>query len=194
MGANPPGWRSVRAIVMFLEVALLLGLKDINGMERFPLKEEKGREAVLFFVTNDCPISNAFAPEIARICSDYGPKGADCTLIYVDPSLSDGGARDHAKSYGHGNYPKIVDRKHELVKAAGVTITPEVAVFNADGRIVYRGRIDNSYAALGQSRRAATVHDLRDALDATLSGRPAPHPETKALGCFIPDLAVMGAK
>jgi len=49
----------------------------------------KGHEAVLFFVTNDCPISNAFAPEITRICSEYGPKGVDCSLVYVDPTISD---------------------------------------------------------------------------------------------------------
>lgn len=147
-----------------------------------------GHESVYFFVTNDCPISNAFAPEIARICAEYGPKGADCTLVYVDPSISDETALAHAKAYGHGPYPKIVDRNHELVKTTGVTITPEAAVVNASGQVVYRGRIDNSFAALGQARRAATSHDLRDALDATLAGKPAPSAETKALGCYIPDL------
>jgi thiol-disulfide isomerase/thioredoxin len=152
----------------------------------------KGHEAVLFFVTNDCPVSNAFAPEIARICAEYGPKGADCELVYVDPTLTDAAAMAHAKDYGHGPYPKLVDRKHELVKETGVTITPEVAVVNAAGKVVYRGRIDNSFAALGQPRRTATEHDLRDALDATLAGKPAPRAETKALGCYIPDLRVLG--
>ena len=81
-----------------------------------------------------------------------------------------------------------------MVKATGVAVTPEVAVVNADGKIVYRGRIDNSFAGLGQSRRTATVHDLREALDATLAGKSAAHPETKAVGCYITDLAVMGGK
>jgi hypothetical protein len=152
----------------------------------------KGHEAVLFFVTNDCPISNAYAPEIARICSEYAAKGADCSLVYVDPGLTDQAAREHAKAYGHGEYPRIVDRKHELVKMTGVTITPEVAVVNDAGKVVYRGRIDNSFAALGQARRSPTNRDLREALDATLAGKPAPHAETKALGCYIPDLKVLG--
>ncbi len=166
---------------MRLVLLALLGLTVPNG-----------HEAVLFFVTNDCPISNAFAPEITRICAEYAPKGADCSLVYVDPTISDETAQAHAKAYGHGPYPKIVDRRHELVKMTGVTITPEVAIVNAAGKVVYRGRIDNSYAALGQARRAPTSHDLRDALDATLAGRPAPNPETKALGCYIPDLKVLG--
>jgi thiol-disulfide isomerase/thioredoxin len=152
----------------------------------------KGHEAVYFFVTNDCPISNAFAPEIARICAEYGPKGAECELVYTDPSLSDATAEAHAKAYGHGAYPKVVDRKHELVKMTGVTITPEVAVVNAAGKVVYRGRIDDSFASLGTARRPATSHDLRDALDATLAGKPAPHPGTKALGCYIPELKFLG--
>ena len=49
----------------------------------------------------------------------------------------------------------------------------------------YRGRIDNQYAALGKPRRVVTVHDLRDALDAVLAGRPVANPETEAFGCFI---------
>jgi hypothetical protein len=154
----------------------------------------KGHEAVLFFVTNDCPISNAFAPEIARICAEYAPRGADCSLVYVDPSIDDAAAQAHAKTFGHGDYPKIVDRKHELVKLAGATVTPEVAVIDSAGKVVYLGRIDNSFAALGQARRPATSHDLRDALDATLAGRPAPQPRTQALGCYIPDLSALNRR
>ncbi len=146
------------------------------------------KETVLFFITNDCPISNAFAPEIARICAEYQPRGAECKLVYIDPAMTDEAARAHAAAYGHGRYARIVDRHHELVKAAGVTITPEAAVMNPAGKVLYRGRIDNSFVALGQPRRPATQRDLRDALDATLAGKPARHLETKALGCYIPDL------
>lgn len=179
-------------LLAVLALVAAVTVVDVDGVKRQPLNIEKGREAVLFFVTHDCPISNSFAREIGRICSEYGPKGADCTLVYVDPTLSDERARAHAAEYGHGGYPKIVDRKHELVRATGVTITPEVAVVKADGTVVYRGRIDDSYAALGQPRRAVTSPDLRNALDATLAGKPAARAETKALGCYIPDLKVLG--
>ncbi len=146
-----------------------------------------GAVAVLFFVTNDCPVSNAFAPEIARICAEYQPKGAACKLVYVDPGLSDAAAREHAATYRHGDYPRVVDRHHELVKAAGATVTPEAVVMDSSGKILYRGRIDNSIVTLGQSRRPATERDLRDALDATLAGKPVARPRTKALGCYIPE-------
>jgi Redoxin len=170
-----------------LGLTLLLLLRDVNGVDRHPLRVDTGKANVLFFVTNECPISNSFAPEIARICTDYKSKGIGCTLVYVDPALSDDQARKHAQEYGHGDYPKIVDRQHELVKATGVTITPEAAVINREGKVVYRGRIDDSFAALGQPRRPVRNADLRNALNAIVDGRPVEKPATKALGCYIAD-------
>lgn len=168
-------------------LALLLLVLDVNGVEREPMRVESGKANVLFFVTNECPISNSYAHEIARICADYKSKGVGCALVYVDPAISDEQARQHAQEYGHGDYPRIVDRRHELVKATGVTVTPEAAVINRAGRVVYRGRIDDSYAALGQPRRPARNADLRNALDAVVAGKPVEKPQTHALGCYISD-------
>jgi redoxin len=170
-------------------LALLLAIRDVNGVDRQPLRVDAGRANALFFVSEECPISNAFAREIARICADYKSKGIGCDLVYVDPAISDDQARRHAQEYGHGDYPKIVDRGHALVKATGVTITPEAAVVNREGKVVYRGRIDDSFAALGQPRRPVKDADLRNALDAVAAGKPVEKPETKAQGCYIADFA-----
>ena len=80
-----------------------------------------------------------------------------------------------------------LDPRHQLVAATGVTTTPEVAVVTADGRIVYRGRIDDLYADLGKKRRAPGRRDLREALSAVLAGRPVKVPRTEAVGCSIPE-------
>ena len=168
-------------------LALLLAIHDVNGVDRQPLRVDAGQANVLFFISDECPISNSYAREIARICAGYQSKGVGCDLVYVDPAISDDHARQHAQEYGHGDYPKIVDRRHELVKATGVTVTPEAAVINQQGKVVYRGRIDDSFAALGQPRRPVKDADLRNALDAVLAGKPIEKPDTKALGCYISD-------
>ncbi len=167
----------------------LLRMPDIDGVERHPLKVEKGHVSALFFVTTDCPISNYYSHEIRRICEEYGPRGLSCQLVYTDPTLSNADARRHSTDYGHGAYPKFVDRKHALVAATGATITPTAVLIKDDLSIAYRGRIDNFYAALGKPRRVVTERDLRDSLDAVLSGHPAPKPEVSPVGCYIPDLA-----
>jgi hypothetical protein len=175
---------------MNVSALLLFLILDVNGVNRQPLHVD-GKAGALFFVTNECPISNSYAHEIARICADYKAKGVACTLVYVDPSLSDEQARKHAREYGHGVYPRIVDRRHDLVKATGVTITPEVAVINREGKVVYRGRIDDSYAALAEPRRPPLHFDLREALNEVINGKPVSHPATKALGCYIADFAAL---
>lgn len=175
--------------MILFSLALLLAIRDVSGVDRQPLRPDAGKANVLFFVSEECPISNAFAREIARICAGYQSKGIGCDLVYVDPATTDEQARTHAQQYGHGDYPRIVDRRHELVKATGVTVTPEAAVVNREGKVVYRGRIDDSIASLGQPRRPVKDADLRDALDAVIAGKPVAKPETKALGCYISDFA-----
>lgn len=179
---------NVTALALALGAVLQpsLGIHDVTGVERHPLAAAPGNPVALFFVTNDCPISNYYSHEIRRICEDYASHGLTCSLVYTDPTLTDEQARAHAAQYGHGGYPWIVDRRHILVKATGVTVTPEVAVITAGGAIAYRGRIDDFFVTWGQSRRQVKQHDLRDALDAVFAGRPVAEPETKAIGCWIP--------
>lgn len=165
-----------------------ISLRDIDGVERQPVKPSAGAQ-VLLFVTNDCPISNYYSHEIRRICEDFGPRGASCSLVYIDPTLSDADVRKHAAEYGHGAYPKFIDRRRLLTEAAGAKVTPEAVVIRADESIAYRGRIDNGYAGLGRPRRVVSEHDLRDALDAVLGGKPVPKPETPPVGCYIPPLS-----
>ena len=163
-----------------------IAVRDIDGVSRELLKVDKGRLEALFFVTNDCPVSNYYAHEIRRVCEDYAQRGLGCALVYSDPALTDADARKHAQEYGHGSYPKIVDRAHALVKATGAAITPTAVLIRPDASIAYRGRIDNFYAGLGKPRSVVTEHDLRDAIDAVLAGKPVAKPETSPVGCYIP--------
>ncbi len=151
-----------------------------------PFAAAKGKKAlVLFFIGTDCPISNAYAPEIRRICERYTRQSIDFALVYPDPGLSLVDAERHAKEYGY-NCSVFLDPGHRLTRRAGATITPQVAVFAQEGKRLYRGRIDNLYVDFGKPRYEATQHDLDVALDAVVHGKDVPHKFTKAIGCFIP--------
>jgi hypothetical protein len=149
-----------------------------------PFDTQGKAAAIVFFITTDCPISNNYATEIRGICEKY-EKNARCTLIYTDPTLTNAQVLKHARDYGHGSYPAIIDPNHDFVKAAGATVTPEAAVFLPNGHLAYRGRIDDKNLALGVIRPKATGFDLRDAMDAIVAGRPVATPRTTAIGCFI---------
>ena len=170
-------------------VAALLCLLAASGPQAGaggdPLADTAGKKAVvLLFIARDCPISNSYAPEIKRIVARYTSEKVGFTLVYPDPDTSLAAARQHAKEYGY-TCPLLLDPAHRLVHKAGVTVTPEAAVFAPGGKLLYRGRIDDLYLGFGQRRYAATRHDLRDALDAALGGRPVPISKTQAVGCFI---------
>src|SRR5262249_15074805 len=127
---------------------------DIKGATHYPLKTKESKAVVLFFITTDCPVSNYYASEISAIARDPSDKSVRCFAIHVDPELTAAAANEHAKAYGL-TCPVLIDTKHHLVKAAGVTVTPEAAVFTSDGKIAYRGRIDDLFVELGKRRGEA---------------------------------------
>jgi hypothetical protein len=161
-------------------------LRDVNGREHTPLSQPDRKAIVLFFLLPDCPISNAYAPEIKRICAEYEPKKVAAFVVHADPDLSDVDARKHAKEYGL-SCPILRDPSHLLVKRTGVTMAPEVAVVGPDGRVLYRGRIDDWYVDYGKRRGEPTQRDLRNALDAVLQGKPVMTPTTPVIGCYLPE-------
>jgi hypothetical protein len=161
---------------------------DVDGRAHAPLAVNQAPAHVFLFLLPDCPIANSYAPEIAAIRQAFEPAGVRFFLVHVQPDLAPDAARAHAAAYGHRG-PVLIDRDHALVRATGVTVTPEAAVLARDGALFYRGRIDDLYADVGKKRHAATTHELRDALAAVVAGQPAPVARTLARGCFISDAA-----
>ena len=139
---------------------------------------------VLVFTTTDCPISNRYAPEIQRLAKKFGT--VKFVMVYPvasdTPELIDA----HRKKFAY-SIAFLRDDNYELVKKTGVTVTPEVAV-TKDGRLVYRGRIDDRYVDFGRDRPQPTVRDLERSLEALLAGRSVPVKETQAVGCILSDL------
>ena len=181
---RPPSSRSLLwTVAVLLCLLAVLGSRAEEGGGTLPNAAGK-KAVVLLFVARDCPVSNSYAPEIERIIARYTPRKVAFTLVYPDPVTSLAAARQHAKDYGY-TCPLLLDPAHKLVHKSGVTVTPEAAVFAPSGKLLYRGRIDDLYLGFGRRRDHATRHDLRDALDAVLSGRPLPSAKTQAIGCFI---------
>src|SRR6478672_9747263 len=53
---------------------------DLDGRPVDPFARNAKRGTVLLFITNDCPISNAYAPEVKRLCDAYMPQRIDFYL------------------------------------------------------------------------------------------------------------------
>jgi hypothetical protein len=146
---------------------------------------------LFFFIRPDCPIANAYHPEIKRLAREYEPRGIASVVVYAEADLEPWKAECHVFEFDAG-CPAILDPHLSLARKLGATVTPEAAVVSREGALLYRGRIDDQYAEVGKRRPEATRHDLRDALEAVLAGRPAPCPRTEGVGCSIDFPSVPG--
>lgn len=158
---------------------------DISG-KSVPLLGSKSKATLLFVVAVDCPIANRMAPEIARIINDYRVRGVDTWMVYPDKSLKSNAVSEHLASYGIV-CRSMIDRKHELVKAVGATVTPQAIILDSKGVVRYLGRINDLYAEHGRTNPKPKKNDLRDALEDFLAGRSIKTPVTEAIGCYISD-------
>ncbi|PYT48650.1 MAG: hypothetical protein DMG44_13595 [Acidobacteria bacterium] len=159
---------------------------DLGGSPKDPLKQTPGKVVVLVFVRTDCPISNRYAPLLQEMSVKYGSEAA-FWLVFPDKNESPESIRSYLQEFNY-KLPALRDREHSLVKKSGAKVTPEAAVFNSKRALVYHGRIDDLYREFGKARRAATTHELADAIEAASKGVAPPSAAAEGVGCFISDL------
>jgi hypothetical protein len=166
------------------------GLVDLEGRGVDPFLAGSPAAAVFVFVRTDCPISNRYAPEMRRLQERFAGPDMAFWLVYADPDETADAIRRHVEEYGY-KAAALRDPEHAFVRFAGARVTPEAAVYllgSPGPRLVYRGRIDDRYVALGQARPAPTTRDLEDVLTAIAAGARPDFRSTAAVGCFIPEL------
>tara|TARA_Y100000588_G_scaffold389651_1_gene493009 strand:+ start:546 stop:1142 length:597 start_codon:yes stop_codon:yes gene_type:complete len=160
---------------------------NLAGERIDPLQESPAATTVLVFVRTDCPISNRYVPQIKRLGQKFSDHAVKFYLVYPNPDVTVGQIKDHQDEYGL-QYAVLRDPQHVWVDMTGVTVTPEVVIFDVKRQMVYRGRIDNRHVDFGVTRAFATQHDLERALETIVAGKKPKPATTTAVGCFILDL------
>lgn len=166
-----------------------VALLELNGTTVHPLRDPATRFVLFLFTRKDCPISNRYAPEVKRLIERFEPLGVEFVLVYPDASQTDTSIREHLASFEY-SCRQLRDPRHELVRLAGATVTPEAALFHRDGSLLYLGRIDDRFTDFGKARLSADSRDLENALVAVTTNKRVPVARTPAVGCFIADLPV----
>jgi peroxiredoxin len=153
-------------------------LPDTNGTDR-SLDELKGKNGtILVFVSAQCPVVKQYNERIAQLGADLPPKGINVVGINSNSTESLDWVRSHAaEKY---QFPVLIDKGNVLADKLGANVTPEIFYLNAKNVLVYHGAIDNS-----TSGDEITTNYLRDAVDATLSGKRIAKNRAKAIGCSI---------
>jgi thiol-disulfide isomerase/thioredoxin len=160
-----------------------LSFKDIRYLTRTLDDLPGGKAYVLVFTNTTCPLVRRYLPALNKLEKAYRKKGV--RFLAVNASPEDSIRAMAAQAVEHDvEFPAVKDHDARCARALGVKYTPEVAVLDASRKLRFRGRIDDQYR-IGGTRAKATRHDLKEALEAILAGKPVAVPETSVDGCPI---------
>jgi peroxiredoxin len=160
-------------------------MKNVDGRE-IAVADVKGAKGTLVvFTCNACPYAKAWEDRIVALGNEYKSKGIGVIAVNAnDPGKVAEDGYDQMKTRAqekHFGFPYVVDATSGMAKAYGATRTPEAFLFDAQGKLVYHGTIDDNMQDPGK----VSSHYLSDALAAVSSGKDVPVKETKAMGCGI---------
>jgi len=141
---------------------------------------------LVVFMCNHCPFVKHVRGELARLGRELPERGVVMVGINSNdydkyPDDSPRRMKDEAETYGYV-FPYVVDESQAVAKAYLAACTPDVFLFDAERRLVYRGQLDDSRPTNG---KPVTGNDLRAAIDAMLGGREVPTEQVPSIGCNI---------
>jgi peroxiredoxin len=193
--------RAVVVLVVILGTAFLPGAspsgqkgKVGTAVANFRLRDSRGawhslddlrksKLVVVAFLGTECPLAARYAPRLAGLAKEFGPKGV--AFLGVDANRQDSITRiARLVKDLQIPFPILKDVGNVVADQFGALRTPEVFVLDGRRVLRYRGRIDNQFG-IGYSRPKPTSRDLAQALEELLAGKPVSKPETKPAGCLI---------
>ncbi len=145
----------------------------------------KAKGTLVVFTCNHCPWSKAWEARITDIAKVFSDRGIGTIALNPndpDAFAEDGFAQMQERAIeAQMDFPYVVDEGGLIARAFGVQKTPEVFLFDAQGRLVYVGAVDDS----PHDAQAVKQPYLMQAMLALIAGRAIDPAETMAFGCAI---------
>ncbi len=147
---------------------------------------------VIVFTCNHCPTAQLYESRIKELVADFRDRGV--AFVAIEPNnpnavrLDELGYTDVSDSFEemkiraafrHFNFPYLYDGETQKVsRTYGPQATPHLFIFDAERKLRYEGRLDNS-----PRQALVTRRDAREAIEALLAGKPVAVAKTPAVGC-----------
>lgn len=162
-------------------------LSDVVSGDTISLETFSGKKILLvMFICRHCPYVKHVEGEIAKIGKDYADKSLGIVAISANdieqyPDDAPESLKKQASDLGF-NFPYLYDETQEAAKAYTAACTPDFFVFDKQRKLVYRGQLDASRPG---NNVPVTGVDLRETLDAVLSGNTVDSDQKPSSGCNI---------
>jgi cytochrome oxidase Cu insertion factor (SCO1/SenC/PrrC family) len=165
-------------------------LKDLDGKE-IQLASLRGKIVVLEWFNPQCPYVQRSHTKGSLVGT--AKRHVDAGVAWLAINSGAPGKQGHdpaanAEALKAWGLPHSVLRDEEgtVGKTYGATNTPNMFVIDKDGKLVYRGAIDNSPDAEGGAPEGGSLINYVDkAIEAVRAGQPVAVPTTKPYGCGV---------
>lgn len=152
----------------------------------YTINDKKGENGTLvMFSCNTCPFVVANESRIAGIQTNAQRMHVGVVIINSNEAKRDGDDSKAAmKAYAEKQKfiaPYLIDENSLFANAFGASRTPESFLFDKEGKLVYRGAIDDS----PKDESAVKTHYLLDAMTAVVKGKEITTKTTVSSGCSI---------
>ena len=160
------------------------GLESVTG-GRWQSESLNSKPLLVLFLCAHCPFVKHIEPELTRLQNDYAGSlqiiGISSNSTLTHPQDGPEGLREQAERCGW-SFPYLFDASQEVAKAFHAACTPDLFLFDAAQRLVYRGQLDGSRPGNDQPLDG---RDLRRAIEALLAGEPISPEQQPSIGCNI---------
>jgi len=162
-------------------------LHDVVSGKTVSRKDAAGPKGMLaMFICRHCPFVKHVQDELANLGREYAGRGVGMVAISSNdvtshPEDSPTKLAYQAQEVGF-TFPYLFDETQDVARAYDAQCTPDFFLYDGDGRLVYRGQLDDSRPG---NDIPVTGKDLRAALDAVIAGRAVPADQRPSIGCNI---------
>lgn len=172
-------------------------LPDAQGRQHRLQELNTGRGLVVAFLCNHCPFVQHIASSFGRVTTELADLGIRTVAIssndiVAHPEDSPAHMLQFASTHGF-TFPYLYDESQKVALAYEAICTPDLFLFDAAGKLYYRGQFDGSRpytewdVKFGKPRNTVPCDgaDLRGACAALLAGQPPPAEQKPSAGCSI---------
>jgi len=161
-------------------------LPDFDGRSVSSADFDRAPALLVAFICQHCPFVRHIRTEFARFAKEYQARGLAIVAINSNdiaafPDDGPDGMREEARGAGYV-FPYLFDKSQAVAKLFRAACTPDLFLFDASRRLVYRGQFDDSRP---RNSTPITGRDLRAAADAVLASRPVSETQRPSIGCNI---------
>ncbi len=156
-----------------------------TDLETVTRTDFEGKPLLVMFICNHCPFVKHIREHLAKTCETYQEKGVavvgiSSNDVETHPDDSPEMMTLEVAEIGY-TFPYLYDESQEVAKAYRAACTPDFFLFDADHRLFYRGRYDESRP----DGAAPTGADRTAAVEALLSKKEPPAEQKNSIGCNI---------